>query len=154
MSWDGSMDREAVEPTVFAAFRDRLDRLVIGPLLGSLAEEAFTSTGRGAPAHVARLSALLVQAAQENETWMLPAGQDWKSVLAQALAEGVDYLRQRLGDDMEMWQWGRVHATRPRHTLAAVFPELEDLLDPPATPMSGAATRPTRPATRRGACSR
>ena len=142
VSWDGSMDREAVEPTVFAAFRDRLDRLVIGPLLGSLAEEAFNSTGRGAPAHVARLSALLVQAAQENETWMLPAGQDWKSVLAQALAEGVDYLRQRLGDDMEMWQWGRVHATRPRHTLAAVFPELEDLLDPPATPMSGSGDTP------------
>ena len=141
-AWEGGMERNSVEPTIASAFRIHLDRLVVGPLLGPLAEEAFSATGRGGPAHVGRLSALLLQSASEGETWMLPSGATLESVLAQALRDGVAYLQGRLGDDMDAWTWGDVHATRPRHTLSTVFPDLAALLDPPSVPMGGGGETP------------
>ena len=141
-AWEGTMERNGVEPTIASAFRIHLDRLVVGPLLGPLADEAFSATGRGGPAHVGRLSALLLQSASEGASWMLPAGATLESVLAQALQDGVAYLQGRLGDDIDAWTWGAVHATRPRHTLSTVFPELAALLDPPSVPMGGGGETP------------
>ena len=140
--WDGSMERDAVAPTIYSAFRKSLNHLVLERLMGPLAEEALSGTGRGGPAHIGRLSALLVQAAQEGATWVLPPGADWKSLLSQALAEGVASLRDRFGDDVDSWECGRVHFTRPRHILSEAFPDLADLLDPPSVPMGGDGDTP------------
>ncbi len=140
--WDGSMERDAVAPTIYSAFRMKLHEAVIGHLLGDLAQEAFSASGRGAPNHVRQLASLLVTMAEKGDTSLLPAGSDWPSALAKALAEGVAYLRQRLGDNMDTWQWGRVHHTRPKHTLSASFPELAPLLDPPSVPMGGDGDTP------------
>ncbi|MBI2936372.1 MAG: penicillin acylase family protein [Chloroflexi bacterium] len=140
--WDGTMDRDAVAPTIYSAFRDRLDRLLVRNLLGPLAEEAFKGTGRGAPGHARRLSAHFAQAAEKNETSLLPPGGDWTSLISQALAEGVAYLRERLGDDIESWQWGKVHGTKPQHPLSALHPELAALLNPPSFPMGGDGDTP------------
>jgi penicillin amidase len=38
---------------------------------------------------------------------------------------------------MATWRWGRVHVTQPRHTLAAAFPALASLLNPPGVAMGG-----------------
>ena len=140
--WDGSMHRDLVAPTVYSAFRRELDRRVIGALLGPLAGEAFDATGRGAPRQVGHLSAVLASHAAEGDTSLLPDGADWNTVATQALEAGVAYLRGRLGDDVDSWQWGRIHGTAPRHLLSASFPGLAGLLDPPATPMSGDGDTP------------
>jgi penicillin G amidase len=63
-------------------------------------------------------------------------------MLSRALAKGVATLRERLGGNLEAWQWRRKHQARPRHTLSAVFPELAELLEPPAIPMSGDGDTP------------
>lgn len=140
--WDGSMHRDLVAPTVYSAFRRELDRRVIGGLLGPLADEAFDATGRGAPRQVGHLSALLATHAATGDTSMLPDGADWTAVAAEALDAGVAYLRDRLGDDVDSWKWGRIHATVPSHLLSASFPDLAGLLDPPPTPMSGDGNTP------------
>ena len=141
-AWDGTMDREGVAPAIYSAFRTQLDRVLTEHLLGPLADAAYTATGRGAPTHLRRLSAHFAKMAYEDDRSMLPPGRDWPSVLAQALTDGVADLRERLGDDMDTWRWGRLHHTRPRHTLSASFPDLADLLDPPAVPMGGDGDTP------------
>ena len=73
---------------------------------------------------------------------MLPDGADWSSVATQALEAAVDYLRDRLGDDVDSWRWGSIHGTAPRHPLSDSFPDLAELLDPPSTPMSGDGDTP------------
>ncbi len=141
-SWDGSMHRDLVAPTIYSAFRLELDRLVLGPLLEPLAGEAFGATGRGAPRQVSQLSSLLASMAAEHDASILPTGADWKVVAGQALEAAIAYLRDRLGDDVDSWQWGTVHRTAPRHLLSASFPELAELLDPPSVPMSGDGDTP------------
>jgi penicillin amidase len=91
---------------------------------------------------VGLLRSEFVRLARSGDTSMLPPGADWCSLMAQAISEGVGYLRERLGEDMEAWSWGRLHFTQPRHTLSEAFPELAPLLDPPSMPISGDGDTP------------
>jgi penicillin amidase len=89
-----------------------------------------------------RFKARLLTLISEDDRSLLPPGEDWPSVMAQALSQGLAFLREELGDDLEEWRWGRLHQVRPRHTLSAVFPKLASLLDPPAIPASGDGDTP------------
>ena len=140
--WNGAMDKDAVGPTIYSAFRISLHRAVIKHLLGPLAENMLKETGRGAPRHMTQLASVLVTMAGEGDTSLLPPGSSWQSLAAQALADGVAYLRDRLGDEMDLWQWGRVHHTAPHHTLSASFPELAAKLDPPSVATGGDGDTP------------
>ena len=140
--WDGSMDAEAVAPTIYSAFRIRLHERVLGHLLGVLAGEALSASGRGAPGHVRQLTALMVTMADEGDTSLLPPESDWESVAARALADGMADLRATLGGDIGTWRWGRLHRTRPSHPLSGSFPNVADLLDPPAVRVGGDGDTP------------
>lgn len=141
--WNGSMERDAVAPTIYSAFRQHLHRTIFEPLVGkALFREMCSATGRGAPAHLRQLAAQLVTMAATGDTAWLPAGTDWLSLTAHALHQGVAELRQRLGDDMTTWAWGMLHHTRPHHPLASLFPELSPLLDPPGVALGGDGDTP------------
>jgi penicillin amidase len=58
------------------------------------------------------------------------------------LSKAVATLTERLGDDIDQWQWGKVHQARPKHNLSAAYPDLAELLDPPAIPTSGDGDTP------------
>jgi penicillin amidase len=135
--WDGCMDPDSTAATVYAAFRARLVRDVLGPLLGPLAEDAFAPALSAAVVHVARLRGRLVEWIRENDRTLLAAGDDWGSAMARALAGAVATLRETLGPDPASWAWGRLHVARPRHPLSAAFPAMAELLDPPAFPAGG-----------------
>ena len=140
--WDGTMDRHLVAPTIYSAFRYRLHRAIAAYLLEGVVDEVFSANGRCAEGQLRYLWSWLVTKAQENDTSLLPSGADWESLAAEALADGAADLKKRLGDDMDSWQWGRVHHTRPRHTLSDSFPDVAPLLDPPGVPMGGDGDTP------------
>ena len=137
LDWDGRMDKNAVEPTIYSAFQIALTKIVVSSILGSLGEEAIDGTGRGGAGWLARISGQLHLLIQEGDTSLLPDGKTWETVMAQALGEAVDWLQARLGGEMDSWLWSRVHTTRPQHTLSSSFPGLAELLDPPPVPMNG-----------------
>jgi len=135
--WDGVMARESVAPTIYAAFRERLLRDLLAPLLGPLATEAFAGAPRGAVAHAARFRARLAELIRRDDRTLLPPSTDWPTAMGRALAGAVADLERTLGPDQAAWVWGRVHATQPRHPLSAAFPAAAPLLDPPSVPMGG-----------------
>ena len=92
--------------------------------------------------HVAQLHARFTTAAQNGDTSVLPPGTDWDGAISAALAEGVAFLQQTYGEDMDSWAWGKVHTTSPQHTLSVAFPEAAPLLAPPKVPMSGDGDTP------------
>jgi penicillin amidase len=140
--WDGTMDKELVAPTIYSAFRLRFHRATARHLLGPFADEIFSATGRGGMVFLIQFSNLVLTLVSDRDTSLLPSGTDWSSLAARALSDGVDDLRKRLGNDMESWHWGRVHHTKPRHTLSDVLPELSGHLDPPSVPMGGDGDTP------------
>jgi penicillin amidase len=141
-AWDGAMERDRTEPTIYSAMRLALNRRLAEHCLGPLAAEAIDAAGRGIPAHLRQLEALFVAHADVGDTSLLPEGLDWATALGDALSQGVDYLTERLGSEMSVWTWGSVHGTRPVHTLSPSFPGLAAQLDPPSVAMGGDGDTP------------
>jgi penicillin amidase len=141
-SWNGVMERDAVAPTIYAAFRVKLLHKIIGGLMGPLVDVMFHATGRGAPRHLGELVSQIVQQAKTGDTTFLPPGAAWASFVAGALEEAVAYLRRRLGDDMAAWKWGNLHRTSPKHPISHLFPGLETFLNPPSLSMGGDGDTP------------
>jgi penicillin amidase len=137
LAWDGNMDKSESSPAIYVATREQLTRLVAGrPYLSVLRENPYS--GEPAPLGVeARLWASISAMIQSGDTTLLNDGETWDGLLAEALSRAVTMLTERLGDDMNAWQWGALHTTRPIHTLSGVFPELAADLNPPSVSLGG-----------------
>ncbi len=141
IGWDGTMDVNMAAPAIFSVFRFHLDDKIIRPLLGPLANYALGAGGRGAPHHVGLLKAKLVTMAVENDTSFLPDGADWMTLMAEALNEAVEYLTERIGEDMSTWAWGAIHKTNRAHWLATAYSWAKELEGPPMS-LSGDGDTP------------
>src|SRR5690606_3910485 len=113
--WDGAMEPDSVAATLYAVCRERAWRVVIEPLLGSLARPALGGGPYGALMPLSQLRARLLSTMQADDRSLLPEGTDWSTVLSEALSQTVTGLRERLGDDMAQWHWGRLHRTAVQH---------------------------------------
>jgi len=143
LDWNAEMDASLVEPTIYSAMRDALLKEALETnLTEKLAYDAWHPADRGLGSFTNRLKARLVAMIGQDDTSLLPEGDTWPTAVARALSNGVATLSERLGDDMGQWQWERVHQARPKHNLSAAFPELAELLDPPAIPTSGDGDTP------------
>ena len=143
LAWNGLMDAHLVEPTIYSAFRDALLKEVFRHNLGEeLTKEAWDPANRGLGMFAGRVKANLARMVTEDDTSLLPTGDDWPSILARCLGKGLAELQQRLGGEMDEWKWERVHRAVPRHNLSASNPELAVLLDPPSIPHSGDGDTP------------
>ena len=107
-----------------------------------LAYDAWSPADRGLGSFTNRLKARLVTMIEQDDRSLLPNGDTWPTAVARALSIAIVTLSERLGEDMDQWQWERVHQARPKHNLSAAFPELAELLDPPAIPTSGDGDTP------------
>ncbi len=137
-TWNGAMDTDAAAPTIFSAFRNRVNRTVIRHLLGdTLSDVMFKATGRGAPVHLRHLATRINEAIRDDQTTWLPPGETWPSLMATALSEAVSDLQTELGEDMASWIWGDIHKTRPTHILSPYFPEQAAQLNPPSVSLGG-----------------
>jgi penicillin amidase len=45
-----------------------------------------------------------------------------RELVATTLEAAVGYMRSRLGDDRELWRWGRLHVAAPRHAIEILAP--------------------------------
>lgn len=86
---------------------------------------------------MAQLRAQLGEMIGADDRSLLPSDADWHQVLPRALAGAMADLGAALGDDMDAWQWGRLHVTRPQHPLVAGFPHLAAALSPPSVAVGG-----------------
>jgi penicillin amidase len=136
-AWDGTMAPDSVAATVYAGCREHLLRLVMEPLLGPLAREALGGGLYGTLMPLSQLRARLLTMMQADDSTLLAVGENWASLLASALARTAVWLRQELGEDLQSWQWARLHRTAPRHPLVAMHPELAAWLTPPSVATGG-----------------
>ena len=143
LDWNGEMDAGLAQPTIYSAMRDALLQEVFETnLTEGLAHDAWHPADRGLGSFSNRLKARLVAMIGQDDRSLLPEGDTWPTAVARALSKGVAALSERLGDDLSKWQWEQVHQARPKHNLSAAFPELAELLDPPAIPTSGDGDTP------------
>lgn len=144
LAWDCRTDRDSVAATLYAALRANWLEEVLRTALGPFADEAIGTAGigRGGPTHALQLYTRAVNAMAANDPAPLPPGQTWPQLMETALRRAIADLSGRLGDDMQTWQWGALHRTRPQHPLSRVFPENAGLLNPPQVAAGGDGDTP------------
>jgi len=142
VEWDGSMNIESIEPTIYSAMRISLNKKLAEHNLGPLAIDALNSAGQGIPGHMRQLEALFVSHAQANNTDLLPTDIKWDSLIKDSLIDGIQWLTTWIGEDVNLWKWGNVHKTQPTHALSSIFPDLSDLLNPPSVSINGDGDTP------------
>ena len=131
-SWDGRMSPDSVAATIYQAFTLRLAREVARAAIRDrdLAQRWLDRAHNGFIAHVTTpwrwQSHLLALWAEGDEELV---GRPWDGLVLDALSAALVELRDRFGDDLEGWRWGRVHALRFPHALGAANPILGRLLD-------------------------
>jgi penicillin G amidase len=135
--WDGTLAPDSVAATLYALCREQLLRLVMEPWLGALAREALGGGLYGTLMPLGQLRERLLAMLQADDGTLLPPGESWSSLLSTALNHTVSWLRRELGEDVQSWQWARLHRTGSRHPLAAMFPEWAEWLNPPVIPTGG-----------------
>lgn len=134
--WDGHMDREKPQPLIYTQVRELVLGQVSAALFGELAGTL------GSEAHLRQLELELVLALEKGEEGLLPRGQRWPGLLAEALREALAHLRKALGAEPSVWRWGQMHHTQPRHPLSVLFPEAARYLDPPQVEAHGDGDTP------------
>ncbi len=142
ISWNYCMDADRIEPTLYSAVRRALNKMVLTPLYGPLAQKVFDSTKSAEQRHLGQLSTQLILDMESGDTRFLPPGREWPELVQQAFTAGVENLQEALGNDLDAWQWGKVHFTSPVHPLAGLFPELANSLNPPQVSTSGDGDTP------------
>jgi penicillin amidase len=137
-TWDRCLSRDSVAATVYVVTRDALcRRLAHHPALGAVrAPLPDEPAGTFQPLEL-RLWALSTGLLAAGDTTLLPGGRTWGDELAASLTDAIGVLRTALGDDVDAWEWGKLHQARPRHPLGVVGPEAASVLDPPGVAMCG-----------------
>lgn len=139
LAWDGVMDKHLVAPTIYSVTRDQLVRQLVGTqFFSELTKNPFV----GEPATLgpaARLWSGVITMLRDGDRTLLLENETWDEVLATALTNATIWLTQELGEAIDDWRWERLHRTNPVHPLAGVFPELQELLNPPSVTLGGDA---------------
>ena len=131
-AWDFNLTADSVAGTIFEAVQLQLLRLAFADKLGPELAEHYLGSGfhpmlSATNAYLGR-SAVLLLRLLENETspWFADAesGQPRTrdEFLLLALEKAIAELRAALGEDMNRWQWGRLHQATFAHPLGQVKP--------------------------------
>lgn len=127
--WDYRLSADSVGAAIFESFFYRLYRNAFAHKVGDLLD-LYTGVGIHmmipVSAYGYRAASQLLRVLREARGDWFPSrdGQEttWSSVIMQSLKEAVGLLRERLGDDMSQWQWGRLHQMSLPHPLGRVKP--------------------------------
>ena len=141
--WNCHMDKDQIEPTIYSAWRDQVLITFLNYNLGEeLTSEACNPADRGQGLFLGRIKGRIIDQMLSGDDTLLPPGKSWPVFMATALSSAMQNLKASLGEDLTLWKWSEVHKTKPRHTLSFIFPDMEDLLDPPSVSMSGDGDTP------------
>lgn len=112
-SWDGIARQDAAAPAIYAAWLVHLQPAIMADDLGRGLFEDF-----GAGFHPTYLATTL---ANNSSPWcdnvLTPMDEDCRTTQQRALAEALEDLTERMGNDnIDAWQWGKIHQTLFPHT--------------------------------------
>ncbi|HZP26503.1 MAG TPA: penicillin acylase family protein [Dehalococcoidia bacterium] len=117
-AWDHCLTTDSVGASVVQAFAANLVRLALEEKLGEWADfylgKAVHPLKRGG-GFFGYAAPWLGGLMERHPDWF--AGRTWRQAMRSALSDAIADLRERLGDDMSTWQWGRLHLQHFNHTL-------------------------------------
>ena len=131
-TWAYKLTAESAGAAIYITFLGRLERLVLGTILGDNKQLLASYLGVGSTilalmnGYAGRSKPLLIRLLKEDDdAWFansaLPNGpRSWDEALTKALHAAVEELREKLGNKPARWQYGAIHQMTYRHPLGLV----------------------------------
>lgn len=132
-SWDYILAPTSAAAAIYSTALYKLTRIVFSAMLGDEAlRERYLGAGTTllAPTngYASREKPLLIRLLNEqDDAWFansaIPNGpRSWSDAINSAFAAAVEELREKLGDDLSRWQYGKIHTMTYNHALGSVRP--------------------------------
>lgn len=151
LEWDGSVTTEGAAPVLYEVTSAKLVEQLMRAHYGVLADDYLRGLDAGAEEHWRRqLKAAVWSALERDDISLLTPGTTWDALLASALEAAAQELEARFGTERAAWRWAELHRTSQQHVLAAVFPQVAALLNPPRIAVPGDGDTPFVAAWRTG----
>jgi penicillin G amidase len=131
LQWDGACGEKSVAAALFHVFHHRLMANLLIPALGEELFFAYVEIFNHALAPVDRILR------DPASPWFSTTSRE--QLVARSLREACAELERRLGSDMELWEWGKIHELSLNHALSRVKP-LRPLLSIGPMPSPGDGT--------------
>jgi penicillin amidase len=112
MRWEGTCDEKSVAAAIFHVFHHRLMVNLFVPTLG---EDLFA-------AYIEIFNQSLMPTLQilrdPNSSWF--SAKSRQELVTSSLGEACEELKTSLGDDLQLWQWGKIHSLSLNHSLGRI----------------------------------
>ena len=115
--WTGTFQLDEIAPTIYNKLVYKIQEGVFVNKLGEDEFDAYMKT------HLMKRSFQPLFANDSSAWWDNPATPEVETrsqVITAAFADGLIELENQLGEDMNQWQWGKVHSLEHGHVLGAV----------------------------------
>jgi penicillin amidase len=112
MQWDGACDQRSVASAIFHVFHHRLMVNLLLPVLGEDLSTAYLEIFNQA------LIPTLEILRDPSSPWFSKKSR--QALVTSSLAEACEELGARFGEDLEFWQWGKVHDLCLNHALGRI----------------------------------
>jgi penicillin amidase len=112
IGWDGTCDEESVESGIFHVFQYRLMANLLIPVLGQDLFSAYLEIFNQALMPTHRILK------DPNSRWFTKTSR--QELVAKSLREACAELTKSLGDEPELWQWGKIHGLMLSHALGRI----------------------------------
>ena len=150
-AWDGNLTTDSVGGALYEVTRYTLVRLLLEPGLGP--DLVARLQGKGLNPVLLDASelyghdtvALLRMLHDPDSSWWVRQAGGREAVLTHALKQAVEWLRSELGDNVDAWQWGKIHRAVFPHALGLQKP-LDQVFSRGPYPIGGDTDTPCQTA--------
>ncbi len=133
-TWNYILSPDSVGAALYTTFLRKLEHIVFDALLGDNETLFYEFLGKSSVilavqnGYASRSKPLLIRLLNEqNDDWFVnsavPNGpRSWGIALNSAFSAAVEELREKLGNDISRWHYGRIHRMTYNHPLGAIKP--------------------------------
>ncbi|GAC1350256.1 MAG: penicillin acylase family protein [Ktedonobacteraceae bacterium] len=133
-TWNYVLAPGSAAAAIYVTFLNKLEKIVFGAMFGQDETLIHDYLGRGSTilavqnGYASRSKPLLIRLMNEHDdTWFadsaIPNGpRSWDIALASAFTAAIEELREKLGDNLARWQYGKIHKMTYIHPLGLIKP--------------------------------
>src|SRR5881227_2275607 len=133
-TWNYVLAPDSVPASIYVTFLNKLEGLVFGAMFGDDETIIHHYLGKGASilsltnGYASRSKPLLIRLMNEHDdSWFadsaIPNGpRSWDAARSSAFSAAVEDLREKLGNDITGWQYGKIHTMTYNHPLGMIKP--------------------------------
>ncbi|HET9918565.1 MAG TPA: penicillin acylase family protein [Ktedonobacteraceae bacterium] len=132
-TWDYVLSPRSTAAAIYSTTLYKLEHIVFSAILSDVeSRERYLGLGstllNPANGYLGRSKPLLIRLLKEhNDAWFAHSAivngpKTWDAAISRAFHAAVEELREKLGDDISRWQYGKIHQVTYNHPLGMVKP--------------------------------